>query len=65
MAQVTITFNDKEDGGVDVRIEFDPPAKRDDELTPAQTGALTALQALKSRSEEWEEDFDEIDGAEY
>lgn len=54
MAKVTITLEDDGDT-VDMRIDFDPPAKKDDDLTNAQNAAFTALEAITGSAESSEE----------
>lgn len=48
MSTVTITLKDNPDNGtVDIRVEFDPPAKPSDTFTPAQGLAMRVFQAIK------------------
>lgn len=54
MSRVTITLVDIPDG-VDVRLEFDPPARAGDRSTQAQLLAFQMLQHARSHSETEEE----------
>ena len=51
MAKVVITFEDDEDGVVDINVQFDPPMKRDTS-TPAQNFAVRALAAVTPPEED-------------
>lgn len=59
MAQVTIVIEDEEDGGVGVRMEFNPPAKPGEPTTPAHEAAFKALSAMQDASAEWDEIVDD------
>jgi hypothetical protein len=51
MATVTITITDAapgEENEVNVKVDFDPPVKRKQELTSAQEVACGMLESLKS-----------------
>lgn len=45
MGQVTVTFTDMDEGDdlIDIKMEFDPPARKDEKLTPAQAFAVNVL----------------------
>ena len=48
MGQVTVTFTDMDEGDddlIDIKMEFDPPARKDEKLTPAQAFAMNVLDA--------------------
>jgi len=55
MATVTLTFSDTERGTVACDIEFDPPAKKGQAMTPAQAAAMDALSSLQESMREEEE----------
>lgn len=53
MAQTAIlTFTDSEDGGVKVKLSFDPPVNGDAQMTPAIHMAMQALQAVNDQNGE-------------
>lgn len=53
MAEVNITLSDTdEDGGVNLRVEFDPPVTQDqEELTQAQAEGALVLEIIRLRAE--------------
>ncbi len=51
-----LTFTDTEDDQVSVRLEFDPPVKGNDRMTAAIGMAMQALQSVRNRHEEEDED---------
>lgn len=59
MAKVTIIIEDGEDGEVNVKTEFDPPLKRDEDETPAQTAGGMCLDAMMEQADSVEEDDDD------
>jgi hypothetical protein len=64
MAKVTLVFEDipGEEGrcGVNISMEFEPAIKKDEDGTPAQHAALTALQHVKGEADEvWDEEIEE------
>ncbi len=59
MAKVTITIEDTDDSGVNVRFEWDPPIEdADAEATTAQRAAMICMDALQSEAS----DFEELEG---
>lgn len=53
MAKCTVTFVDGPAGDVTMKIEFDPPAKTDDDLTTAQAmGCRLALMLQEQHGSE-------------
>lgn len=46
MAKAIITFEDTDDGAVDVKLSFHPAAKTNDKPTPAQRMAMQAITNL-------------------
>lgn len=49
MARAVITIEDRDEGGISVQIEFDPPlATRSDDAveSPAQVAAFTAIEIM-------------------
>lgn len=59
--KVVITITDREDGGVSVSTTFDPPAKREEGLTPAQVVAFTMLGAAMPGDDDESDNEDEED----
>lgn len=52
MAKVTLTLSDTdEDGGVNFKVEFDPPGEEGDELTAAQSEAALVIDIIRLRAE--------------
>lgn len=54
MAKVTITLEDDGDT-VNMRLDFDPPVKKEDDLTNAQNAAFIAAEAITCEAESSEE----------
>lgn len=52
-----ISFEDTDTGQVDVRIEFDPPARfNQSDGTPALALAATALEVVQRKTAQWAQD---------
>ena len=52
MAKVLIKLKDKNDGTIDVCVEFNPPLKDNEELTAVQNLAFDFLESLKPINED-------------
>lgn len=52
MAKCIVTFTDCAGGNVTMEIAFDPPAERDEDLTPAQSMACQLALRLHRETEE-------------
>ncbi len=59
MAKVTIVVEDNTDGTTSVGMEFDPPAKPNDQITSAMHLAFLMMGAAKAASSTPEELYDE------
>lgn len=47
-----LTFTDADDDQVNIKLEFDPPVKGDAQMTAAISMAMQALQSVRFRNEE-------------
>lgn len=47
-----LTFTDADDDQVNIKLEFDPPVKGDAQITAAISMAMQALQSVRFRNEE-------------
>lgn len=56
MATATITFEDRDDDTVDVRLTFDPPARGNEQPTGAQYYAVKCLELMNREDKESEDD---------